>query len=71
MKDRPITNFSKHIIIYIAGFVLSKLKKELQYEECVSAIISDTKYASLQLQKNKGGMLPVKRCGKNLCENIS
>ncbi|KAL4718703.1 hypothetical protein ACJJTC_011322, partial [Scirpophaga incertulas] len=51
-----LTEFSKHIIIYIAGFIVSKLKKELHCEECISVIICNTKYVSLQLKKDRGGL---------------
>lgn len=63
-----LTEFSKHVIVYIAGFVVSKLKKELSCEECVSAIISDTKYASLQLQKDKGGLCYPSKDVAKICE---
>lgn len=63
-----LTEFSKHIIVYIAGFVVSKQKKELQCEDCVSAIISNNKYASLQLKKDKGGLYYPSKDVVKICE---
>jgi len=36
-----ITEFSKQIIVYIAGFVVRHLKKSLYCEECVNALTKD------------------------------
>lgn len=63
-----LTEFSKHIITYIAGFIVSKLNKELHCEECVSAIVCTTKYVSLQLKKDKGGLYYPNKDVIKICE---
>lgn len=68
-----LTEFSKQVIVYIAGFVVSKLEKEIQCDDCISAIISVEKYKCLQFKKDKGGLHYPTRdvvaiC--EICENI-
>lgn len=48
-----LTEFSKQVVIYIAGYVVHKLEKELKCPKC--ALITE-KYTSIQLKKDKGGL---------------
>lgn len=74
-----LSEFCRQIVIYIAGFVVSKLNKELKCEHCLERVISFDKYSSLQLKKDKGGLCyPSKSvisiceiCEKNFRTNIS
>lgn len=51
-----LTEYSKRVIEYIAGFVVGKLKKEINCEKCLQSIIDNKKYNSLIFKKDKGGL---------------
>lgn len=51
-----LTEYSKHVVTYIAGFIASKLTKELHCEDCLTSLIAIEKYPSLQMKKDKGGL---------------
>lgn len=50
-----LTEFAKQIIVYIAGFVVQRLEKQIKCAECLS-VLTQEKFNSLQLKKDKGGL---------------
>lgn len=55
----PLSEFSKHIMAYIAGYVVHSLKKKIMCVECISALTSVTRdmyLFSFINKKNKGGL---------------
>lgn len=68
-----LTEYSKRVIEYIAGFIVRKLKQEIHCEDCIASLISTEKYPSLQLKKDRGGLhFPTKDVVAicELCEKI-
>lgn len=51
-----LTEFSKDITIYIAGYITKNLKSVIKCEECLSAIVSHEKYPSFIKKRDFGGL---------------
>lgn len=55
---RDITEFSRNVIEYIAGYVVKQLRKSLHCEECLDALIDkECNNNNLISIKNKGGLI--------------
>lgn len=54
LQINALSEFSKNIIKYIAGYVVFKLVKEIKCQECLSAIQDEEDKHSLIFYKSKG-----------------
>lgn len=64
-----ITEFSHRVIVYIAGFVVKALKKQLKCCNCLSLLTAPVKNIhSLQYKKDKGGLQYPSDSVIKLCE---
>lgn len=70
MNTDVLSNCSLQIIIYIAGFVTYQLKKSIQCEHCIQAIIGDKDdfLNSLINKKNRGGLTYPSKDVVNICK---
>lgn len=62
-SNNDITEMSRYIVAYIAGFVARKLNKTLKCEECVSVLMSNEIlqiHKLIDLKNNGGRVLPLK-----------
>ncbi|CAK1586692.1 unnamed protein product [Parnassius mnemosyne] len=56
MDPTILTEFSRQVITYIAGFVVHKMQSEIKCFKCLDALVSPEPYKILQLKKDKGGL---------------
>lgn len=63
-----LTQFSKEIITYIAGFVVTKLAKLIKCGDCQVALLSEDKFTGLITHKDRGGLHYPSRDVILLCE---
>lgn len=64
-----ITEYSRRVIIYIAGFVVKALKKQIKCCDCLSLLTApDKNIHTLQYKKDKGGLHYPSESVIQLCE---
>lgn len=64
-----LTEFARHVIVYIAGFVVKALEGQLKCEQCLASLISTEKLKNtLQFRKDKGGLHYPSKGVIQLCE---
>jgi hypothetical protein len=52
-----LTEFARHVVTYIAGFVIKALETQIKCEECLTLLVATEKLEStLQYKKDKGGL---------------
>lgn len=59
--------YTQEVIVYIAGFVVKKLRKVIKCEECLLSLISN-KYDGFIAKKDKGGLIYPSRSVTKICE---
>lgn len=63
-----LTEFTRCVIIYIAGFVVKHLKNQLKCNDCLSLLTAEKDVHSLQYKKDKGGLHYPSKSVIKLCE---
>ena len=64
-----LTEFSRNVIIYIAGFVIKALEGQIKCQQCFSALQSSEKLENtLQYMKDKGGLRYPSKSVIKICE---
>ncbi|CAG4961114.1 unnamed protein product [Colias eurytheme] len=56
LLDDKLTEFSQEVTIYIAGFIVKKLKKQIKCYDCILALQSTEKLSRLIALKDVGGL---------------
>lgn len=64
-----LTEYAHHVIIYIAGFVVKALEKQIKCEECLTSLVAlDKLENTLIYKKDKGGLRYPAKAVIKLCE---
>lgn len=63
-----LTQFSREIVTYIAGFVVTKLTKLIKCDDCQLVLLSEDKFTGLIAHKDRGGLHYPSRDVISLCE---
>ncbi|KAF2883232.1 hypothetical protein ILUMI_22937, partial [Ignelater luminosus] len=56
---RELTNFSKNVVVYVAGFVIKRLYKTIKCEQCLGILVDSSNKLNYHLIaiKHRGGLL--------------